>query len=113
VNTITSSRQAKYANEEKVDSGQDAVPTESAFHDILTSFYNIRNSIYEKLGKGKKFTIKTIPEKGHGEIFVHILSEHYQEKFRLEEKRKKGDEMLLNIIVPKEIFKTERGELMV
>ena len=30
-----------------------------------------------------------------------------------EEERKKGDEMLLNIIVPKEIFKTETGELMV
>ncbi len=26
----------KYANEEKIDSGQDAIPTESAFHDILT-----------------------------------------------------------------------------
>nr|ABK80655.1 hypothetical protein [uncultured marine Nitrospinaceae bacterium] len=103
----------KYANEEKVDRGQDAIPTESAFHDILTSFYNIRNSVYEKMVKGKKFIIKTIPEKGHGEIFVHILSEHDQEKFRLEEERKKGDEMLLNIIVPKEIFKTETGELMV
>jgi hypothetical protein len=56
----------KYANEEKVGRGQDAVPNESAFHDILTSFYNIRNSIYEKLKKGKKFIIKTIPEKGHG-----------------------------------------------
>jgi hypothetical protein len=45
----------KYTNEEKVESGQDAIPTESAFHDILTSFYNIRNSVYEKLKKGKKF----------------------------------------------------------
>ena len=69
----------KYANEEKVEIGQDAIPTESAFHDILTSFYNIRNSVYEKLEKGKKFIIKTIPEKGHGEISVHILSEHDQE----------------------------------
>ena len=103
----------KYANEEKVDTGQDAIHTESTFHDILTSFYNIRNSVYEKLEKRKKFIIKTIPEKGHGEISVHILSEHDQEKFRLEEEREKGDEMLLNIIVPKEIFKTETGELMV
>jgi hypothetical protein len=55
----------KYANEEKVDSGPDAIPKESVSHDILTSFYNIRNSIYEKLKKGKKFIIKTIPEKGH------------------------------------------------
>lgn len=103
----------KYENEEKVDSGQGEIPTESAFHDILSSFYNIRNSVYGKLEKGKKFTIKTIPEKGHGEISVHIWPAQDQEKFRLEEERKKGAEMLLNIIVPKEIFKTETGELMV
>jgi hypothetical protein len=41
------------------------------------------------------------------------LAEYDQEKFRLEEERKKGYEILLNIIVPKEIFKTETGELMV
>jgi hypothetical protein len=41
-----------------------------------TLYYDIRNSIYEKLVKGKKFIIKTIPERGHEEIFVHILSEH-------------------------------------
>ncbi len=103
----------KYDKEEKVDSGQNAIPAENAIHDILSSFYNIRNSVYGKLEKGKKFTIKTIPEKGHDEISVHIWSEQDQEKFRLEEERKKGDEMLLNIIVPKEIFKTETGELMV
>jgi hypothetical protein len=98
----------KYANEEKVDSGQDAIPTESTFHDILTSFYNIRNSVYEKLKKGKKFIIKTIPEKGHGEISVHILSEHYQEKLRLEGKPKKGDEVLVNITVQKKFSKSKR-----
>jgi hypothetical protein len=103
----------KYENEERIDNGQGEIPTESAFHDILSSFYNIRNSVYAKLDKGKRFIIKTIPEKGHGEISVHIWSEQDQERFRLEAERKTGNEMLLNIIVPKEIFKTETGELMV
>ena len=101
----------KFENEEKIESGQNEIPPDSAFHDILTAFYNIRNSAYGKLEKGKKFIIKTIPEKGHSEISVHILTEHDQEKFRLEEERKKGDEMLLDVIVPKEIFKTKTGKI--
>ena len=101
----------KFENEEKIESGQNEIPPDSAFHDILTAFYNIRNSVYGKLEKGKKFIIKTIPEKGHSEISVHILQETEQEKFRLEEERKKGDEMLLDVIVPKEIFKTKTGKI--
>ena len=103
----------KRLNEEKIDHGQNEIPVEGAFNDILTSFYNIRNSVYGKLEKGKKFVIRTIPEKGHGEISVHIWSEQDQESFRIEEGREEKNSMLLNIVVPKEIFKTETGELMV
>ena len=102
----------KFLNEEKIETGQDEIPANGAFNDILTSFYNVRNSVYGKLEKGRKFIIKTIPEKGHDEISVHIWSEQDQESFRVEEGRGKRDEMLVNIIVPKEIFKTETGELM-
>ncbi len=103
----------KFLNDEKIESGQGEIPADGAFNDILTSFYNLRNSVYGKLEKGKKFIIRTIPQKGHDEIFVHIWSEKDQERFRVEEGRKKRDGILLNIIVPKEIFKTETGELMV
>ncbi len=103
----------KLVNEEVVETGQGEIPADGAFNDILTSFYNVRNRVYGKLEKGKKFIIRTIPEKGHDEIFVHIRSEKDQERFRVEEGRGKRDETLLNIIVPKEIFKTETGELMV
>ncbi|MBC8286020.1 MAG: DUF3108 domain-containing protein [Nitrospinae bacterium] len=103
----------KRVNEEEVDNGQSELPAEGAFNDILTSFYNIRNSVYGKLEKGGKFVIRTIPEKGHDEISVHIRTEQDQEHFRIEEGRREKNAMLLNIIVPKEIFKTETGELMV
>ncbi|MBT3367519.1 MAG: DUF3108 domain-containing protein [Nitrospina sp.] len=103
----------KHLNGEKVKTDQEEIPSESAFNDILTSFYNVRNSIYGKLKKGQKFKIKTIPEKGHDEISVHIWSEKAQEKFRIEEAREPGEELLINIVVPKEIFKSETGELMV
>ncbi len=100
-----------YANDEKIESGQNELPFEGAFHDILTAFYNIRNSAYGKLDKGKKFIIKTIPEKGHSEISVHILQETDQERIRAEEKRDKRDDLLLDVIVPKEIFKTKTGKI--
>ncbi len=103
----------KLVNEEIAETGQGEIPADGAFNDILTSFYNIRNRVYGKLEKGRKFIIRTIPEKGHDEIFIHILSEKDQERFRAEEGREKRDEILLNIIVPKEIFETEAGELMV
>jgi len=103
----------KHLNEKKIDTGQDEIPEEGAFNDILSSFYNIRNSVYGKLKQGKKFVIRTIPEKGHDKISVNIWSEKDKENFRIEEGRKEANLMLLNIIVPKEIFKTETGELMV
>jgi len=104
---------AKFSNEEQIDTGEDDIPADHSFHDILTAFYNVRNSHYGPLSKGNHFKIKTIPEKGHDEISVHIWSQEEEEKFRAEEGREKKDELLLNIIVPKEIFKTETGELMV
>jgi hypothetical protein len=88
------------------------IPFENSFHDILTAFYNFRNGSYGPLTKGNRFKIKTIPEKGHNEISVHISSEQ-EEVFRVTEGREKKDELLLNIIVPKEIFQSESGDLMV
>ena len=103
----------KHLNEKKIDTGQDEIPEEGAFNDILSSFYNIRNSVYGKLKQGKKFVIRTIPEKGHDKISGSIWREKDKEHFRVEEGRKEANLMLLNIIVPKEIFETETGELMV
>jgi hypothetical protein len=79
----------------------------------LTAFYNFRNSAYGPLTKGNHFKIKTIPEKRHDEISVHISSEQEEEVFRSAEGREKKDELLLNIIVPKAIFQSETGELIV
>jgi hypothetical protein len=104
---------SKFLNDEEIKTGFDVIPADHSFHDILTAFYNVRNGSYGPLTKGNNFKIKTIPEKGHDEISVHISSEQEEEFFRAEEGREKKDELLLNIIVPKEIFKTETGELMV
>ena len=104
---------SKFINNEKIETGASDIPVDHSFHDILTAFYNVRNGSYGPLTKGNHFKIKTIPEKGHDEISVHISSEKDEEAFRAIEGREKKDELLLNIIVPKEIFKSKTGELMV
>ncbi|MBT3922638.1 MAG: DUF3108 domain-containing protein [Nitrospina sp.] len=102
----------KQLNGEQVETEQEEIPFDEAFNDILTTFYNVRNGVYGSLRNGKKFVIRTIPEKGHDKISVHILPEQDQERIRIEEGRQKRDEMLINVKVPKEIFKTQTGELM-
>ena len=104
---------SKFVDDKEVETGINDIPNHNGFHDILTAFYNVRNGSYGPLSKGNSFKIKTIPEKGHDEISVHISSKEEEEKFRTNEGREKKDELLLNIIVPKEIFKTKTGELMV
>ncbi len=104
---------SKFSNDKKIETGVDDIPADHSFHDILTAFYNVRNGNYGPLTKGNHFKIKTIPEKGHDEISVHISSEQEEEVFRAVEGREKKDELLLNIIVPKEIFQSKTGELMV
>ena len=104
---------SKFLNDEKIETGVNDIPVDHSFHDILTAFYNVRNGSYGPLTKGNHFKIKTIPEKGHDEISVHISSEQEEEVFRAAEVREKNDELLLNIIVPKEIFQSTTGELMV
>ena len=101
----------KLINEEEVESGRSEIPADDDFNDILTAFYNVRNGVYGKLEKGDQFVIRTIPEKGHDKISVHILPETDQERIRAEEHRDKRDDLLLNVIVPKEIFKTKTGKI--
>jgi hypothetical protein len=45
--------------------------------------------------------------------FLFILYQSKKKKFSEPLKDEKKDELLLNIIVPKEIFQSETGELMV
>lgn len=88
------------------------IPLGITFDDILTAFYNFRNSVYGKIEKGARFEIHTIPEKGVNKLTVHIKNEREEEEARKAQGRKKGEEYLLRVIIPKEIFKTKNGELL-
>jgi Protein of unknown function (DUF3108) len=104
-------RWSQYKNGDLEESGKEKIPTETNFDDVLTAFYNFRNGVYGPIRKGEKYTIKTIPEKGNGEIAIHVRDIEEENNGRKEDGRKPGDDLLVDILVPKSIFKTKSGKI--
>lgn len=104
-------RWAQYENEELTEKGKEEIPAGVNFDDVLTAFYNFRNGVYGPVGKGNHYTVKTIPEKGNGEILVHVREIEEENKIRKEQGKNSGDEFLIDLLVPKNIFKTTSGRI--
>jgi len=100
-----------FENEKGTETGKEAIPLGTNFDDVLTAFYNFRNGVYGPVGKGLHYTVKTIPEKGNDNISIHIRKMEDENKIRKEQGRKPGDEFLIDLLVPKNIFKTQSGRL--
>lgn len=91
---------------------RDPIPEEVIYDDILAFFYNFRNGVYGDLEKGGTYTINTLPENSMKSITTYINTKEEEERFRIQEQRIKQDEMLLKVLIPKDVFKTETGELI-
>jgi len=104
-------RWLQYKNEEMTESNKEQIPAGVNFDDVLTAFYNFRNGVYGPVGKGNHYTVKTIPEKGNNKILVHVREFEEENNIRIEQGRKPGNELLIDLLVPKNIFKTESGRL--
>jgi hypothetical protein len=100
-----------YENEDITESNKEKIPAGVNFDDVLTAFYNFRNGVYGPVKKGNRYTVKTIPEKGNDEILVHAREIEEENKIRTEQGRKPGDEILFDLLVPKNIFKSKSGRL--
>ena len=101
-----------YSGGELKDRSLDPIPEEVVFDDILAFFYNFRNGVYGDLKKGGTYKINTVPEKSMKNITTYISTEQEEAQHRIQEKRPKGDELLLKVRIPKDVFKTETGELV-
>ena len=102
-----------YKNDKLVKSKLDPIPEGVFFDDILAAFYNFRNGVYGDLGKGKKYKIDTIPDKSMKDISVYIKTDAERKKFNEDQRRKDVEDLLvLKVAVPKDVFKTETGELL-
>lgn len=101
-----------FSGEELKDQNSDPIPEGVIFDDILAFFYNFRNEVYGDLKKGGTYKIDTVPENSMKSITTYISTEKEAEQFRIKEKRAKNGEMLLKVLIPKDVFKTETGELV-
>ncbi len=101
----------KFNYSDLIEVGKEAIPAGINFDDVLTVFYNTRNSVYGPLEKGANYTIHTIPKKGNKKILVKILGEEEEKKQWKIEGKDPSQNWLFDIIVPKEVFITESGKL--
>jgi hypothetical protein len=102
----------RFSGGELKERSRDPVPEGVIYDDILAVFYNFRNGVYGDLKKGKSYKMDTIPDLSMKSITTYISSESEQEQFRMKENRSKNNEMLLKATIPKDVFKTETGELI-
>jgi len=103
----------KYDNETLIEQGNESLPENVFFDDILAAFYNFRNGVYGKLNKGQNYTISTIPDKSMKNISAYINTDEEAEKFEKEEaENNMGGSLLLKVVIPKDVFKTKTGELI-
>jgi len=104
-------RWIQFVNEEITESDTEIIPKGVNFDDVLTAFYNFRNGVYGPVGKGNRYTVKTIPEKGNDKILVNVLEMEEENKIRKKQGRKPSDDFLIDLLVPKNIFKSKSGRL--
>lgn len=90
----------------------DTIPLSLIYYDILSVFYNFRSSYYGEIKKGKDFLIHAIPEKGESEIRIHVCTREEELKLKKEENIEDSEGYFLVINVPKEIFKTKEGKVL-
>jgi len=100
----------KFVNGDLLDGGSHNLPPGVNFDDILTIFYNFRNSAYGKIQKEKNYTIHTVTQKKTEKIYIHIMNQEEQNEYKANNGPGNREKFLLKAIIPKEIFNTNTGE---
>ncbi len=106
-------RWVKYKNRSLALQKEEPIPNGIIQDDILAAFYNFRNGVYGTVKPGAAFTIHTIPEKGFDKMSVKVMTEKETRLEEDSEEWRQPQELLLDIKIPKEIFKTKTGNLFI
>jgi hypothetical protein len=87
------------------------IPMGVLYDDPVTAFYNLRFGVYGKVEPGKEFVLRTIPSKGHEIIRIQVATKEEAERARAAEKVKTGKDLLIRILLDREMWGRKKGEL--
>jgi len=87
------------------------IPVGVLYDDPVTAFYNLRFGVYGKVEPGKEFILRTIPSKGHEIIRIQVATREEAERALAAEKVKSEKDLLLRILLDREMWGRKKGEL--
>jgi len=87
------------------------IPVGVLYDDPVTAFYNLRFGVYGKVEPGKEFILRTLPRKGHEIIRIQVATKEQAERARAEEKVKAQKDLLIRILLDREMWGRKKGEL--
>ena len=99
-------KEGKPMNREEME-----IPSGVLYDDPVTAFYNLRFGVYGKVEPGKEFILRTTPSKGHEIIRIQVATKEEAEKARAAEKVKTGKDLLIRILLDREMWGRKKGEL--
>lgn len=103
---IEGEKEGKPMNREEMD-----IPVGVLYDDPVTAFYNLRFGVYGKVEPGKEFILRTLPSKGHEIIRIQVATKEEAEKARASEKVGTGKDLLIRILLDREMWGRKKGEL--
>jgi len=87
------------------------IPPGALYDDPVTAFYNLRFGVYGKVEPGREFLLNTLPSKRPEIIRIKVASREETERRRAEEKIKTGKDLLIQILIDREMWGRKKGEL--
>lgn len=104
-----------YKNGELIEQSDDPLDKEVILDDTLATFYNFRNGVYGKIEAGKSYTASTFDTKKLAgdtakTITIKTLTHKARKKFEEDHDSGPGASMLMEVMVPSDLFETKNGE---
>ena len=87
------------------------IPPGTLYDDPVTAFYNLRFGVYGKVEPGREFLLNTLPSKRPEIIRIKVASREEAARRRAEEKVKTGKDLLIQILIDREMWGRKKGEL--
>ncbi len=87
------------------------IPLGAVYDDPVTAFYNLRFGVYGKVEPGMEFILQMLPSKRPEIIRIKVASQEETERKRAEERIKTGKDLLIQILIDREMWGRKKGEV--